>query len=146
MRRYMIQIIGSSKGISDELDILSDERGIHYVDGKGLFIGTFYSEHTIDELYMRLVKRPAFLLFDITDTNTHAISLPDKYFLGLFPEQHDIVDENKPKQIEHKTKPAITKPGFEEFNKIDDILDKLSRNNYNRSCLTENELKILGNS
>jgi len=32
---------------------------------------------------------------------------------------------------------------IEEYDTIDDILDKLSRNGYDRTCLTENELSIL---
>ena len=31
----------------------------------------------------------------------------------------------------------------EEYESVDDILDKLSRNNYDRNCLTEKELEIL---
>jgi hypothetical protein len=34
----------------------------------------------------------------------------------------------------------------EEYDKIDDILDKLSRNNYDRNCLTKKELDILGDN
>jgi hypothetical protein len=42
---------------------------------------------------------------------------------------------------------VINKPnvvaGVEEYNTVDEILDKLSRNGYDRSCLTKKELKIL---
>jgi hypothetical protein len=31
----------------------------------------------------------------------------------------------------------------EEFETVNEILDKISRNNYDRSCLTEKELEIL---
>jgi len=31
----------------------------------------------------------------------------------------------------------------EEYESVDEILDKLSRNNYDRTCLTEKELEIL---
>jgi hypothetical protein len=33
---------------------------------------------------------------------------------------------------------------MEEYDNVDDILDKLSRNNYDRKCLTKKELEILG--
>jgi hypothetical protein len=41
----------------------------------------------------------------------------------------------------------MTKPNnsVDELTDINEILDKLSKNNYNTECLTESELKILNN-
>jgi len=39
--------------------------------------------------------------------------------------------------------PKNKKQVVEEYDNIDDILDKLSRNEYDRSCLTEKEIEIL---
>ena len=42
-----------------------------------------------------------------------------------------------------KSKVGSKTKKVEEYTTVNDILDKLSRNNYDRKCLTENEIKIL---
>ena len=40
----MIVILGSYKGIEEDLNnIANGEDGVNYVDGNGIFMGTFYS-------------------------------------------------------------------------------------------------------
>jgi len=135
--RYMIIVLGSSKGIDEDLNNIADgEYGVNYVDGNGIFIGTFYSHLDVTDIYGLLSGRPAFLLFNISDGNQHMVNLPSKYYKGLFPEIDQIVPqvdntENSDVKIE------------EDLTKIDEILDKLKKNNYDTSCLTEKESKIL---
>ena len=148
MKRYLITLIGSSKGIGEDLEHIADDRGIHYVDGKGLFLGTFYSELSTHRIEEMLLHRPAFLLFDITSPDSNGINLPAKYYTGLFPETNemtDILNSVKSDELEDEVNGesrSVEKNG-EEFDTLDDILDKLSRNNYDRTCLTEKELKVL---
>lgn len=148
MKRYLITLIGSSKGIDEDLNNIADERGVHYVDGKGLFLATFYSNMTTMEIEEMLLHRPAFLIFDITDPNSNAINLPAKYYTGLFPETTEMTDilnsikNESNTTTEVKNKKSAEKNG-EEYYTVDEILDKLSRNNYDRSCLTEKELNVL---
>ncbi len=137
VRRYLVVIIGTSKGIGEDLDGITDDRGINYVDGKGLFLATFYSEMSTTEIHSLLNHRPAFLLFDITEPESNGINLPSKYYLGLFPEFESFTYQ------EGDTENEVTETKTEEYDSLDDILDKLSRNNYDRTCLTENEVKIL---
>jgi hypothetical protein len=133
----MIIVLGSSKGIDEDLNNIADgEYGVNYVDGNGIFIGTFYSHLDVTDIYGLLSGRPAFLLFNISDGNQHMVNLPSKYYKGLFPEIDQIVPqvdntENSDVKIE------------EDLTKIDEILDKLKKNNYDTSCLTEKESKIL---
>ena len=101
-----------------------------------------------------MAHRPAIMIFDITDNETYGINLPSKYYLGIFPEikdtletlttslnpTKDIVDSTKAKVVPKKEETA---PMVEEYESIDEILDKLSRNNYDRTCLTVKELEIL---
>lgn len=138
--RYLIILIGQSKGVGEDLNHVADERGIHFVDGKGIFLGTFYSELTTTEIHEILAHRPAFLIFDITSPDTNGINLPAKYYTGLFPETSGLTDiMNK---VVPTTETETTESG-EEFDNVNGILDKLSKNNYDRTCLTDNELKIL---
>ena len=86
---------------------------------------------------------PAFLLFDITDKSTNAVNLPSKYFKGLFPEYDEtlsVLQNDLEVKLRKKTK---NKAEIEEYDNIDDILDKLSRNKYDRNCLTKKEINIL---
>jgi hypothetical protein len=147
--RYLIIVLGSYSGIDDDLNNIADpEYGVHYVDGNGIFLGTFYSPFTTEEIYELIMHVPAFLLFDITDKSTSAINLPTKYFKGLFPEyeqtlkilQNDLSDKIDEEVVVDKVKQV------EEYTTVNDILDKLSRNNYDRSCLTEREIEILENN
>lgn len=145
--RYLIVVLGSYKSIEKDLNHVADsEHGIHYVDGAGIFMGTFYSPYTTQEIEEMILHIPAFLIFDITDKSTNAVNLPAKYFKGLFPEFDETLDilQNEP-EINLKTKKK-KKSRVEEYDNIDDILDKLTRNNYNRNCLTEKELSILERS
>jgi len=141
--RYMIIVIGSYKGIEEDLNhIANAEQGVHFVEGNGIFMGTFYSVYTTLEIYEFLVHIPGFLLFDITDPSSSVISLPTKYLRGLFPEV-DVTLSEIQDQPKVKTRRSKTKTNIEEYTTVDDILDKLSRNNYDRSCLTEKEIEIL---
>ncbi len=142
--RYLIIVLGSYKKIESDLNYIANtEYGVHYVDGNGIFMGTFYSPYDVLELYELLTDIPAFLIFDISKSNSHVVNLPKKYFNGLFPEYDELLQSlmDKKNITKHGN---ITEPKTnEEYNNINDILDKLSRNNYDRNCLTDNELKIL---
>lgn len=142
--RYMIIVIGSYKGIEEDLNhIANSEQGVHYVEGSGIFMGTFYSVYSTLEIYEFLVHIPGFLLFDITDPTASVISLPTKYLRGLFPEVDVTLSEIQDQPKVKTSRRTKTKSKVEEYNTVDDILDKLSRNNYDRSCLTEKEIEIL---
>ncbi len=142
--RYLIIVLGSYKSIEEDLNHIADsEQGIHYVDGAGIFMGTFYSPYTTGQIEGMVLHIPAFLLFDITDKSTNAVNLPSKYFKGLFPEFDetlDILQNELDVKIKKNTK---KKTEVEEYDNINDILDKLIKNQYDRSCLTEKELGIL---
>ena len=142
--RYLIILIGQSKGIGDDLNHISDDRGIHFVDGKGVFLGTFYSDFNTSEIHEMLAHRPAFLIFDITSPDNNGINLPAKYYTGLFPETSGITDiMNKVVPTTEIQDERTVTERTEEFDNVNEILDKLSKNDYNRACLTDNELKIL---
>lgn len=152
MNRYMIIIIGTSKGIEKDLnDIADSEHGIDFVDSKVLFLGTFYSPYSTVEIHEKLVHRPAFLLFDITNVDNYGVNLPTKYYTGLFPEAQNLIDKTlseKPKRTRGgvsngKSKAGSNQKSIEEYTTVNEILDKLSRNGYDRSCLTKKELEIL---
>mgnify|MGYP001028612460 CR=1 FL=1 len=142
--RFLIIVLGSSNKIEENLNnIASSEFGVNYVDGNGIFIGTFYSPFTTNEITEFLIDVQAFMIFDITENNTYSVNLPSKYFKGLFPEFEETLDILKQDiDLITKKKPKYKKE-VEEYDNVDDILDKLSRNNYDRSCLTEKEIKIL---
>lgn len=139
-KRYMVIVLGQYEGIDyDFNEIANEDSGLHYVDGNGIFMGTFYSDLSIDEIQELLIHIPAILLFDITDKTKNAINLPSRYFKGLFPEY-----ENTLGVLEKKIKKGgISKPKIEEYDNINDILDKLIRYEYDRACLTEKEIQIL---
>ncbi len=41
-KRYMIVVLGSSENIDDDLNHIADsDYGVNFVDGSGIFIGTF---------------------------------------------------------------------------------------------------------
>lgn len=142
--RYMVTILGSYKGIENDLNhIANSETGVNFVDGSGIFMGTFYSPYTTLEIYELLAHIPAFLLFDITDPTTNMVNLPSKYFKGLFPEVEETLNNIQNQLNMTISKKKVKKTEVEEFNTVDEILDKLSRNNYDRSCLTESEIEIL---
>lgn len=142
--RYIIIVLGSYKGIEKDLNhIASSESGVHYVDGNGIFMGTFYSPYTTTEIFELLVHIPAVLIFDISETSSHAIHLPTKYLKGLFPEIEETLNNIQYESDIAVSKKKAKKSDVEEFNTVDEILDKLSRNNYDRSCLTKNEIEIL---
>lgn len=150
-RRFLLIILGTANGIDKDLNFIADgETGVNYVDGKGMFICTFYSPYTATEIHERMTHRPAIMVFDITDNETYGINLPSKYYMGIFPEIQKTMDSIQEKwgPIKTSVKPKIKEeeevtPKVEEFESIDEILDKLSRNNYDRNCLTEKELEIL---
>jgi hypothetical protein len=149
----MIIIIGNSKGIEKDLNNIADRyHGIDFVDSKVIFLGTFFSPYTTTEIHEKLAHRPAFLLFDISDNENYGVNLPSKYYTGLFPEAREIMDglyeeENKPSakrgRSNVKSKAATNSKKVEEYTSINDILDKLSRNDYDTKCLTEKEKEIL---
>jgi len=148
-KRYLIIILGNYDGFDyDFNDIADDDYGLHYVDGNGIFMGTFYSEYSIDEIHETLVHIPAILIFDISNKSKHAINLPSKYFKGLFPEYGSTIEvlKNKIKIDNSSLDIKERKSNIEEYDNINDILDKLSRNEYDRTCLTEKEIEILEKS
>lgn len=152
-RRFLIVILGPANGIEKDLNFIADgDTGVNYVDGKGMFICTFYSPYTAPEIHERMSHRQAIMIFDITDGDTYGVNLPSKYYMGIFPEVQKTMDsiEKKWGPIKTSTKPKpkekeITSES-EEYDSMDEILDKLSRNNYDRTCLTEKELEILNKS
>lgn len=142
--RYIIIVLGSYKGIEKDLNhIANSETGVHYVDGNGIFMGTFYSPYTTTEIFELLIHIPAVLIFDISETSSHAIHLPTKYLKGLFPEIEETLNNIQYEPDIAIGKKKVKKSDVEEFETVDEILDKLSRNNYDRSCLTKNEIEIL---
>lgn len=150
-RRFLLTIIGGSENIEKDLNFIANgNTGVNFVDGRGMFICTFYSPYTTSEIHEKLSHRPAMMLFDITDGDSYGINLPTKYYLGIFPEAQKIMDLTQ-STFKTKTKTETTKnvkkvepqTVVEEFETVDEILDKLSRNNYDRSCLTEKEIEIL---
>jgi hypothetical protein len=148
----MITIIGNSKGIEKDLNHIADaEHGIDFVESKVLFLGTFYSPLSTMMIHEKLAHRPAFLLFDISDSESYGVNLPAKYYTGLFPESVDMINDimDKPKTTNSaskaKSKAVSKEKKIEEYTNVNDILDKLSKNGYDRKCLTENEIKILEN-
>lgn len=142
--RYMIIVLGSSKNIEKDLNHIADsEYGVNYVDGNGIFLGTFYSPYSTVDIHDLLSTIPAFLIFDITNKSDYAVNLPSKYFKGLFPEFEEAL-ENLQESLDVKYRKKSKKSSdVEEYDNVDDILDKLSRNQYDRSCLTEKEIEIL---
>jgi hypothetical protein len=141
--RFLIVILGSSKGIEENLNhIASSDFGVNYVDGNGIFIGTFYSPFTTNEISDFLISLPAYMLFDITEKNNYAVNLPSKYLKGLFPEFEDSLDILQ-ENLDIDLRKDKNNKSIEEYDNVDDILDKLSRNKYDRNCLTEREIEIL---
>jgi len=152
LNRYMIVIIGNSKGIEKDLNNIADrDHGVDFVDSKVIFLGTFYSPYSTTDIHEKLAHRPAFLLFDISNNENYGVNLPSKYYTGLFPEARDIIEGmyNEEKlskssgMSKAKSKAGVKSKKVEEYTTVNDILDKLSRNDYDRKCLTENEIKIL---
>jgi len=150
-KRFLLIIIGPANGIENDLNFIADgETGVNYVDGKGMFICTFYSPYSTAEIHEKMSHRPAMMVFDITDNDSYGVNLPSKYYMGIFPEVQKTMDSIQDKwgSVKTSAKPKTTKEEVvetkvEEFDSIDEILDKLSRNNYDRSCLTKKELEIL---
>lgn len=152
-RRFLLVIIGGSENIEKDLNFIANgDTGVNFVDGRGMFICTFYSPYTTTEIHEKLSHRPAMLLFDITDNDTYGVNLPSKYYLGIFPEAQKMMELNQEtfktkvkKERVTKNKKTETQVVVEEYETVNEILDKLSRNNYDRKCLTEKELEILNN-
>ena len=152
-RRFLLVIIGGSENIEKDLNFIANgDTGVNFVDGRGMFICTFYSPYTTTEIHEKLSHRTAMLLFDITDNDTYGINLPSKYYLGIFPEAQKMMELNQEtfktkvkKERVTKNKKTETQVVVEEYETVNEILDKLSRNNYDRKCLTEKELEILNN-
>lgn len=149
-RRFLIIILGAANGIEKDLNYIADgETGVNYVDGKGMFICTFYSPYTASEIHEKMSHRPAIMVFDITDVDTFGVNLPSKYYTGIFPEVQKTMESIQEKWGSVKTSSTKSKykgetpSNVEEYDSVNDILDKLSRNNYDRTCLTEKELEIL---
>lgn len=137
--RYILILIGSSKNVEDDLNHVSiPDETVNFVDGNGIFMSTFYSRYQTDEVYNLLAHREAYLIFNIDDFSKYGVNLPKKFYKGLFPEIEKIL----PNVEEMMTKP---KDISDELTDINEILDKLSKNGFDTSCLTESELKILNN-
>jgi hypothetical protein len=138
-KRYMLIIIGNSEGVSEDLNYIADKRGVNFIGGTGLFIGTFYTPLTITDVHKELSKkRPTFLLTDITNRDDYAANLPEKYLSGLFPETVDFSSV-----VENKVKPKSDKTNLEEESplSLDDILDKINQSGM--ESLTMREKKYL---
>ena len=59
MNRFLIIILGTATGIDKDLNFIADgEQGVNFVDGKGMFICTFYSPYTASEIHERMAHRP----------------------------------------------------------------------------------------
>lgn len=141
-KRFMIIVLGPTKGIDDDLNNIADgDYGVNYVDGNGIFIGTFYSHYTTSEIHNLLMGRPAFLIFDITDGDKNAVNLPSKYYKGLFPEIDEILPNLNKDHLDVK-EDVVT---VNDLTSVDQIIDKLKENNYDESCLTKKESDILKN-
>jgi len=136
--RYFLVVIGPSKDIDEDLNHIATPKGVHYVDGNGIFMATFYSTYKTDEVYNMLAHRNAYLLFDINDFTRYGVNLPSKFYKGLFPEIEAIMPK-----IEKHIEIEEYEEEDEDLTDIDEILDKLSKNNYNTDCLTEKEFRIL---
>lgn len=144
--RYLIIVLGSYKKIEEDLNHIADsESGVNYVDGNGIFMGTFYSPYTTNDIQELLIHIPAILIFNITDPNNTAINLPSKYFKALFPEFEETLKNISADSVIKDRKNPKNRVEVEEYDNVDDILDKLSRNSYDRACLTESEKNILDN-
>ena len=70
----------------------------------------------------------------------HKYVISDLLYYG-YSSMTDILNSMKSDEVKEESR-SVEK-NVEEFNTLDDILDKLSRNNYDRTCLTEKELKVL---
>lgn len=159
--RFLLIVLGTANGIDKDLNFIADgETGVNFVDGKGMFICTFFSPYTATEIHERMAHRPAIMIFDITNNDTYGVNLPSKYYMGIFPEIQEAIDSinsevnwepiagsEKGKVIneteEVSTKISTKKEVVEEYDTVNDILEKLSRNKYDRGCLTEKEISIL---
>jgi len=159
--RFLLIVLGTATGIDKDLNFIADgETGVNFVDGKGMFICTFFSPYTVTEIHEKMAHRPAIMIFDITNNDTYGVNLPSKYYMGIFPEIQETLDSinlerdwesvagDKGKIVDENnrnvsTKVNTKKESIEEYDNLDDILEKLSRNNYDRKCLTENEILIL---
>jgi hypothetical protein len=89
-------------------------------------------------------------LFEITSVENYGVNLPAKYYTGLFPEAKTLfeeptnVDAGMGKGVSNAKSNAVPKTKkVEEYSSLNDILDKLSRNDYDTKCLTEKEKEIL---
>lgn len=160
MNRFLLVILGTATGIDKDLNYIADgEHGVNFVDGKGMFICTFYSPYSTSEIHEKLAHRPAMMVFDITNSESYGVNLPSKYYTGIFPEVKKELDAMMDIQKQMMDNPNMVyddnemiiggvnkrkpEPKVEEYNSVNDILDKLSRNNYDRTCLTEKEKEIL---
>ena len=136
--------------INNDLNNFSLEIKIEFEQLFFVFICTFFSPYTAAEIHEKLAHRPAIMIFDITDPDTYGVNLPPKYYMGIFPEIQKTMDSIQEKwepiktSVKNKIKEDVT-PKIEEYDSVDEILDKLSRNNYDRNCLTKKELEILNN-
>ena len=160
--RFLLIVLGTATGIDKDLNFIADgETGVNFVDGKGMFICTFFSPYTVSEIHERMAHRPAIMIFDITNNDTYGVNLPSKYYMGIFPEIQQALDNinlerswepiagnDKGKIVDETNGNVVTqvnskKETVEEYTSLNEILEKLSRNNYDRGCLTENEILIL---
>ena len=54
-RRFLLTIIGGSENIEKDLNFIANgDTGVNFVDGKGMFICTFYSPYTTSEIHEKL--------------------------------------------------------------------------------------------
>lgn len=146
--RYMVISIGGGTNIKKILEGYSDEKGVNYVEGETIFLGTFHLKGNYNNMVFELSSLVGTLVFDITDSTNFWTNLPTNYEVGLFPELakfSDLLNDSNLEIIKPPTYSSFetNQNNEEEYYEVDDILDKLSRNDYDRSKLTDNELDIL---
>ena len=128
--RYFLMVVGTSNGIDEDLNLIANpDSGVNFVDGSGIFMATFYSDYKTDEVYNLLAHR--------SDFTKYGINLPTKFYKGLFPEVEGLLPDIK-ETIEKEE-------NLNDLTDINDILDKLSANDYDTSCLTDKEREKLNN-
>ena len=67
------------------------------------------SNYDLEEIYNFLGHRSAYMVFEINDFTRYGITLPSKYYKGLFPEIGDKYAEWQQKKLKHSDSKDIGK-------------------------------------